>query len=130
MSAPDPDLLGDIDGFNIASLWIGAGVDLSTPLVAYYLDGPEPGGYRQRFRTFVANQFGDPDDPSSWRGNAASRQQRINRFDDLFAAGPAGSLLAMTPPPPRSWAFTSDALDTFFGWLEEAVNMERSRFDG
>jgi hypothetical protein len=130
MSAPDPDLVGDIDGFNIASQWQSTGGSLSVPLVAYYLDGEvDPGGYRRRFRDFVNDQIGDPDDPASWRSDRARLEKRINRFNDLFAAGATSAFLTLTPPPPRSWRFTPDALDAFYDWLDLGVAAEKDTFD-
>jgi hypothetical protein len=129
MSAPDTDLTGDIDGFNIASLWIGSGGNLSTVLVDYYLDlDAHLGGYRRRFRTFITEQLGDPDDPATWRINRSLWEKRINRFNDLIWAGVFGSLLSLSPPPLNSWTFTPAALDTFFAWLEEGVNVEKDTF--
>jgi peptidoglycan hydrolase-like protein with peptidoglycan-binding domain len=130
MSAPDSDLVGDIDGFNIANIWIGTGGNLSVPLAAYYIDGDTaPGGYRRRYRDFLANNVGDPDNPPSWRSMTALFETRINRFNDLFFIGAIGALTTLSPPPPKSWRRTHDVLELFFGFLERGVNTEKDTFD-
>src|SRR5262249_11943010 len=63
MSAPEPDLCGDIDGFNVFNGWL-AGQSLSSVLISYYVDrATAPGRYRHRFRQFLTNLLGsaEPD---------------------------------------------------------------------
>ena len=130
MSAPDPDLLGDVDGFNIASSWL-VGQSLSSAIIRYYVDGDTaPGVYRQRFRTFMTTLFGtfDPDAPTL-TSSVKFWTPRVDRFNDLFAAGAIGSILSLTPPPPKSWQFSADALAKFFQWLISGEKVETDRFD-
>ncbi|MEU5659947.1 peptidoglycan-binding protein [Streptomyces sp. NPDC047737] len=128
MSAPDADLLGDIDGFNIARSWL-QGTPLSSALIAYYLDRDVPGGYRHRFRMFMGGLFGttDPDEAAL---TAAMSQwiPRVDRFNDLFAAG-SDAILVFTPPPLRQWQFTHDVIAQFFQWLLDHRRTEEDRFD-
>jgi peptidoglycan hydrolase-like protein with peptidoglycan-binding domain len=118
MSAPDADLLGDMDGFNIVKSWL-AGQSLSSVLIAYYVDGDtHPGLYRQRFRMFLNSLFGTSTPDASALSNGVSFwEPRVNRFNDMFAAGAIGAFFTLTPPPPKSWKFTSDAIANFFQWL-------------
>jgi hypothetical protein len=130
MSAPDPDLLGDIDGFNIASSWL-AGQSLTSAIIRYYVDGDSaPGLYRQRFRMFMTSLFGtfDPDAPTLTL-SVAFWTPRVDRFNDLFAIGPTAAFLTLTPPPRRLWKFSSDAVAKFFQWLIDGEKVESDRFD-
>jgi len=130
MSAPDPDLFGDIDGFNVVSGWL-AGKSLSSALISYYMDGDTaPGLYRHRFRWFLASQFGAMvPDASQWAAAAVKWQPRVDRFNDLFAAGAFGALTTLTPPPLRHWRYTPNVLTKFFQWLMAGQATEADRFD-
>ena len=130
MSAPDADMLGDIDGFNIMSAWL-AGETLSSVLIRYYMDGEiSPGVYRQRFRTFMAGFFGTTDpDPTQLTDALITWRPRVDRFNDVFDVGPIGAFFTMTPPPPRQWIFTSDVIATFIQWLLDGERVEIDRFD-
>jgi peptidoglycan hydrolase-like protein with peptidoglycan-binding domain len=128
MSAPEPDLRGDIDGFNIAQLLPAS--SFSAALISYYVDGDvSPGLYRKRYRQFLSTLFGtdDPDSPELIAG-ISTWTPRVDRFNDLYAFGPIKALLFPTPPP-RQWPFTSDVIATFFQWLLDQAALERQRFD-
>lgn len=128
MSAPDADLLGDIDGFNLAHSWLD-GTPLSSALIAYYLDGDRPGGYRHRFRMFARDLFGTTDpDATVLTPAMAQWTPRVDRFNDLFAKG-IGALAELTPPPARQWQFTREAIARFFQWLLDQLQTEQDRFD-
>jgi hypothetical protein len=130
MSAPEPDLLGDIDGFNVAAGWLH-GASLSSALISYYVDGDEgPGLYRQRFRMFLSRLFG------TTKPNAEQLAQgvtdwtsRVDRFNELFSLGATDAFLTLTSPPPRQWQFSPDAIARFFQWLLDQRDIETSRFD-
>jgi outer membrane protein OmpA-like peptidoglycan-associated protein len=133
MSAPDADLLGDLDGFNVWNLWIGSGGSLASVLVAYYYDASVVptgrGGYRRRFREFLGNQIGHlPQDPGQLAATNSVWHKRINRFDDLFAAGTISALLTFNAPPRRQWQFTPDVFARFLKWLEDGARAEARRF--
>jgi hypothetical protein len=117
MSAPEPDLLGDLDGFGLLEQWRATGGLLSDALTAYYLGGVGiDAGFHQRFRVFLTNVLGDP---------VVTRPQwlaRINRFADLFDAG-LGSI-AVSNPPFGSWPQTPRALDRFLAWQDTGRAIE------
>lgn len=127
MSAPDPDLFGDIDGFNLVSAAL-AGESLPTTLARYYVDGDAPGLYRQRWRIFANTLLGttDPlaDDLSA---GLTTWTPRVDRFNDVFAAGAIGALVSV--PDPRQWRFTTDVLARFFQMIEDQLAIETDRFD-
>jgi hypothetical protein len=130
MSAPDPDLLGDIDGFNIFNGTL-AGESLGSSIISYYVDGDAtPGRYRQRFRQFLATTVGSPaPDEAQLEAAMAIFRPRVDRFNDLFSIGPVDGFLSLTPPPPKQWAFTPEALARFFQFLLDQVRIESDRFD-
>jgi Putative peptidoglycan binding domain len=117
MSAPDPDLFGDIDGWCILELWKSKGGSLSDILTSYYLSDADH-GFHRRIRTFVGDTFGNPDPkgPNPFPGAArAFWVRRVNRFCDLFAAG-SGSLTASNPPRGQ-WVFAEQVFDRFLSGL-------------
>jgi hypothetical protein len=125
LSAPDPDLLGDIDGFCILELWKSMGGTLSDVLMAYYLGSAEAEAFAlRRFRTFTGDFCGDPDPsgPTLFPGLArAFWLKRINRFCDLYAAGPSALLIT---PDPREWRYAEQVLDRFLSWLYTGLKSE------
>lgn len=128
LSAPSPDLFGDIDGFSILELWKVTGGSLSDVLTAYYLGSDTAEAFfHRRFRTFVSAHFGDPDPtgPVLFPGLArAFWMKRINRFCDLFFAG---SSSLHTTPPPRTWPLAGQAFDRFLAWLYTGWASETAR---
>lgn len=133
MSAPDADLIGDMDGFNVWNDWVGSGGSLSSVLVAYYYDGnivpTGRAGYRRRFREFLRNQIGHlPQDAGQLTVTKLVWEKRINRFNDLFAAGAISALLTLNAPPRRQWRFTPNVFARFLQWLEDGERTETSRF--
>lgn len=130
MSAPTADLIGDIDGFNIAAGML-AGATMPSTVVRYYVDGDTaPGLYRQRFRMFVTSLLGTglPDAPELAAG-VATWTPRVDRFNDLFAMGAFGALLTLTPPPPKKWKFSADVIAMFLQMLMDQLAIETDRFD-
>ncbi len=127
MSAPEADLLGDVDGFNVFNAML-AGDSLSATLVRYYVDGEGPGLYRQRWRMFANTLFGTTE-PSEEHLTAglATWTERVNRFNDLFAAGPLGSFF--TIPDPRQWLLTPEVIARFFQTVLDGLRVETDRFD-
>lgn len=130
ISAPEADLYGDIDGFNIAAFML-AGESLSSTLARYYLDGETaPGGYRQRFRTFANTLWGSTSpDEADLQTSVDQWTLRVDRFNDLYALGSAGAFLSLTPTLRRQWQFTPEALATFFQWVIDQLAIEADRFD-
>jgi hypothetical protein len=125
MSAPDADLLGDIDGWSMLQLWKRAGGSLSDILTAYYLSSADT-GFHRRIRTFVEDHFGNPTPtgPNPFPGAArAFWLSRVGRFCDLFAAG-SGALTASNPPIGK-WVFAEQVFNQFLSWLYTQYKKEK-----
>ncbi len=131
MSAPDADLLGDIDVFAMRAQWaLAAGQSLSAALRAYYLGRPgRPPGLRWRWRAFAsANRLiyervggGHAWDPALWPGWV----RRIDRFNDVYGAGVGGSLWGtLTRPASRVWPETPYMLAMFLAWARPLLEAE------
>jgi hypothetical protein len=131
MSAPDADLLGDVDVFAMRAQWaLAAGQPLSAALRAYYLGRPgRPPGIRWRWRAFASvNRLawgraggGVAWDPSWWHGWV----RRIDRFNDVYGAGVGGSLWGtITRPASRAWPETPYMLALFLDWAGPRLEAE------
>jgi hypothetical protein len=135
MSAPDADLLGDVDVFAMRAQWaLAAGQPLSAALRAYYLGRPgQPPGMRWRWRAFASvNRLTHLRsggriawDPDWWPGWV----RRIDRFNDVYGAGVSGSLWGtLTRPVRRLWPETPYMLDLFLGWAQPRLEAELARY--
>jgi hypothetical protein len=131
MSAPDADLLGDIDVLAMRAQWaLAAGQPLSTALRNYYLGRPgRPPGLRWRWRAFASvnrlTYARDGDrvawDPAWWSGWV----RRIDRFNDVYGAGVGGSLWGtLTRPAGRVWPETPYMLTLFLTWAQPLLEAE------
>ena len=131
MSAPDADLLGDIDVFAMRAQWaLAAGQSLSAAMRAYYLGRPgRPPGHRWRWRAFASvNRLvyeraggGVAWDPAWWPGWV----RRIDRFNDVYGAGVGGSLWGtLTRPVFRIWPETPYMLALFLAWAQPLLEAE------
>jgi hypothetical protein len=131
MSAPDGDLLGDVDVFAMRAQWaLAAGQPLSAALRAYYLGRRgRPAGIRWRWRAFTAvNRLawvreggGAVWDPAWWPGWV----RRIDRFNDVYGAGVGGSLWGtLTHPSHRAWPETPYMLARFLTWARPRLQAE------
>ena len=131
MSAPDADLLGDIDVFAMRAQWaLAAGQPLSAALRNYYLGRPgRAPGTRWRWRAFAAVNrlaYGRDGtrtawDPAWW----ANWVRRIDRFNDVYGAGVGGSLWGtLTRPGSRRWPETPYMLGLFLAWAEPRLETE------
>ena len=131
MSAPDADLLGDIDVFAMRAQWaLAAGQPLSAAMRAYYLGRPgRPPGLRWRWRAFASvNRLvyerlggGLAWDPAWWPGWV----RRIDRFNDVYGAGVSGSLWGtLTRPAGRVWPETPYMLALFLTWARPLLEAE------
>jgi hypothetical protein len=90
----------------------------------------EGGIYRQGFRTFLATTLGTANpDAAAFAAGATTFRPRVDRFNDLFALGPVNALLSLTPPPPKTWIFTSTVIGKFFQMLAAQLAVETNRFD-
>jgi hypothetical protein len=128
MSAPTPDLLGDIDGTSILELWKSIGGPLSEVLTAYYLGGASgPAAFHRRFRTFASLLFGAADmaGPVLFPGMVRPVWVgRIDRFNDLYVHGIAS--LVTQAPPRRHWIFSDQVLDRFLAFVCTGLSRERT----
>jgi hypothetical protein len=133
MSAPDADLLGDIDVFAMRAQWaLAAGQPLSAAMRAYYLGRPgRPPGMRWRWRAFASvNRLAYRRaggriawDPAWWPGWV----RRIDRFNDVYGAGVGGSLWGtLTRPARRVWPETPYMLAVFLDWAQPLLEAELS----
>jgi hypothetical protein len=133
MSAPDADLLGDIDVFAVRAQWaLAAGQPLSAALRAYYLGRPgRPPGIRWRWRAFASVNrlaYGRDGarigwDPGWWPGWV----RRIDRFNDVYGAGFSGSLWGtLTRPTTHAWPETPYMLTLFLAWAQPLLEAELS----
>jgi hypothetical protein len=131
MSAPDADLLGDIDVFAVWAQWaLSAGQPLSAALRAYYLGRQGgPPGLRWRWRAFASfNRLAYRRaagriawDPGWWPGWV----RRIDRFNDVYGAGVGGSLWGtLTRPAHRAWPETPHMLARFLVWARPLLETE------
>jgi hypothetical protein len=131
MSAPDADLLGDVDVFAMRAQWaLAAGQPLSAALRHYYLGRPgRPPGLRWRWRAFASVNrlaYGRDGarivwDPAWWTGWV----RRIDRFNDVYGAGVGGSLWGtLTRPGTRPWPETPYMLGVFLAWAQPLLEAE------
>jgi hypothetical protein len=131
MSAPDADLLGDVDVFALRAHWgLAAGQPLSAALAGYYLGHRRRHpGVRWRWRAFAAVHrlaYARGGGRIAW--DPAWREgwiRRIDRFNDVYGAGVGGSLLGtLTRPVHRTWPETPYMLAQFLGWAAPLVEAE------
>ena len=131
MSAPDADLLGDVDVFAMRAQWaLAAGQPLSAALRAYYLGRKgRPPGMRWRWRAFASvNRLAYRRaggrvawDPAWWPGWV----RRIDRFNNVYGAGVGGSLWGtLTRPTSRAWPETPYMLTAFLAWARPLLEAE------
>jgi hypothetical protein len=132
-SAPDEDLLGDIDAFSAEEQSrSSSGQRLSQILRATYLGTAGPARVRQRFRTFAArNSLGYSQAGASITWDLAAIEAvwlpRIDRLCDLFDAGfwsLAGSVTVGTSRSRGTWPYSREALRRFLAWLKPRLEAE------
>jgi hypothetical protein len=131
MSAPEADLLGDIDVFALHAQWgLPAGQPLSAALRAYYLGcRGRPPGMRWRWRAFATvNRLAWTRAGSGIAWSPAWRAgwvRRIDRFNDVYGAGVGGSLWGtVTSPTHRVWPETPYMLGQFLVWAQGLLATE------
>ena len=134
MSAPEQDLLGDVDSFGLHQEGFASGSQpLSQVLRSYYLgqDGAAAGVTRrwQRFCAGNSLRFTRAGSTITW---APDLQQtlvaRVDRFNDLYAAGALGSIGGMVfGPDRRSWPHTPAVVRRFLDWVKGHLEAELAR---
>jgi len=130
-SAPEADLLGDADSFGAKAQWDAASNQhLSQVMRSYYL-GTGATSRQRRFQLFCsANGFTYTRNKNTITWDPALRDQlatRINRFNDLYAAGKWGvgwHAAWGTEPPHEAWPYTPKVVDKFLGWVKTNLEAE------
>ena len=134
MSAPEEDLLGDVDSFGMHEQWQEqADQSLSQVLRAYYLGTstqPEK-GIDKRWQTFCkANGLAYTLSGSKIEWDENSRKEyieRLNEFNDLFSEGSFWSFvgaLGEWTQKEQDWKYTEYVLDKFLDWVAEHLQNE------
>lgn len=134
VSAPEHDLLGDVDSFGVHEQWNQmAGQPLSAILEAYYIGTSSTArGADRRWQTFCAGNgltYTRSGNTITWgRGVIPAVQTRVNNFNDLYAAGGAGAAMAVVVGPTRrSWPHTPAVVDKFLDWVKVHLEAELAR---
>jgi len=132
MSAPDEDLVGDIDSFALGKIFTLRGTwPLSKMLRAYYLGlgGNAAVDKRGRYRFFCKDNgfdYSESGGTISWTFDRKPIIERIDRFNDLFGAGTFGAAMAsyVTSPTHKQWKYSGAVLDKFTAWLKPRLEAE------
>jgi hypothetical protein len=133
LSAPDEDLLGDIDAYRAQQQWQEQPGTLSAAIRRYYLGGAGTGGADVRYQTFCAKAgltFQRSGNSITWDPKwRYPLIDRIDRFNDLYEAGKWGAFKAKTvgSVEHRFWPRTAIMLDKFLTWLKPRLEDELSR---
>lgn len=132
-SAPEEDLLSDVDSFGMHAQWQAQpGRPLSQVLRTYYA-GTGANTMQQRWQLFCAANnlsYTRQGNTISWSSTLRPFWiRRINRFNDLYNAGRwrAGASLVIGPTARRSWPHTPAVLDRFLAWVKSHLEAELAR---
>jgi Domain of unknown function (DUF4157) len=130
MSAPDEDLLGDVDAYRAEEPLRDQSTTLSAAIRRYYLGGTGTAGMGTRYRTFCSREgftYRRSGATVDWNTNWRQPMiDRINRFNDLYESGASGAARAMVTggTSHRPWPRTPDMLDKFLSWLKPRLEAE------
>jgi hypothetical protein len=131
MSAPDSDLLGDVDSFGMAA--VQGPTTLSAAMRAYYL-GQEgaAAGMTMRWQIFCRQNgltFARSGNTITWDGSLAQTLvSRIDVFNNLYAT--RSSVYEQTlemlgaAPTARSWPHTPAVVERFLAWMKPLLEAE------
>lgn len=132
MSAPDSDLLGDVDSFGMDDAVKGQPT-LSAAMRAYYLgQSGTPAGVKKRWQTFVRKNgltYTRSGNTITWdSGLKATLTTRIDAFNDVFAArnsvwDQVKEFLGFAPAK-QSWPHTPEVVDMFLAWVKPQLEAE------
>ncbi len=134
ISAPMPDILGDIDSFGLHDTFSGqSSKPLSASLSKYYLgsDNVAPDVVK-RYVTFCRKNgllYSVSGKTITWASSVKGTiTDRVNKFNDLFGAGQAGALTdtlksPVSSPSHKSWKYTSYVIDKFLNFIK--LNTEK-----
>jgi hypothetical protein len=130
-SAPEADILGDIDGFGLFDRFNSStrkDLPLSTQLKEYYLrSGSDiPFSVSSRWRTFANSYQAKPitatfDIDELTEINKQTWVQRIDRFNNLFGDG-AIAVTTGQGRQVRDWTYTRAMFDRFVEYIQEHLN--------
>jgi hypothetical protein len=132
LSAPDEDLLGDVDAFRLKQNFSAQPSTLSAALRTFYLGGGTDGtpGTETRYQTFCAGvgltyrRSGSSIVwDSAWHNPMI---HRIDRFNDLYDGGPFAATRAMVTggTKHRFWPRTLIMFNRFLAWLKPRLEAE------
>lgn len=138
MSAPEEDLISDVDSFGAHQTWQDySGAKLSEVLEQYYIGPAGTGntsGVSHRWRTFCnANGFAYSQVGSTITWDPALSPRlitRVDRFNDMFAAGSFRGVATLTAGytvSRRSWPSTPLAVNKFLAWVKRGLEAELAR---
>ncbi len=132
MSAPNEDLVGDIDSFALGKVFsLRSNWPLSKMMRAYYLGVGDKAAIdkRGRYQVFcLTNQltYNQSGTSITWAFDRKAMIERIDRFNDLFGAGTFAAATAtyITTPTHKQWKYTPAVLDRFLNWLKPRLQAE------
>jgi hypothetical protein len=133
ISAPDSDLLGDVDAFGMEDAVKGK-TTLSSALRAYYLgQSGTPAAASTRWQTFCRKnglKYTRSGNSVAWDGSLqATLVPRIDRFNDVFAIRSsilkkAGTTMGGMTVPTGTWPHTPKVLEMFLAWVKPQLEAE------
>ncbi len=130
-SAPESDLLGDVDGFGMRDNW-NSNQPLSEALRDYYMGTQEkPAGVNKRWLTFCRlNRFVIVQgNQVKWRQRSELLSElipRVNNFCNLFGAGTAGAIRTIREGwlNNQKWDYTPYMLNKFLDYVVTNLKAE------
>jgi hypothetical protein len=137
-SAPEEDLLGDVDSFGVKAQWDAApDRKLSETLHSYYQDTGAT-SVQHRFEIFCsANNLKytiDGNGTISWDPALVGQlTERVDRFNDLYAAGQLGVAWHAawnSEPAHEKWPHTPKIVKKFLTWVKTNIEAELKKSSG
>lgn len=135
MSAPEQDLIGDVDSFGLHSIHQqNANQNLSQTLRSYYLGDTQK--VNNRWTTFCKENgfyYTRTGNTIQWLNSMIeSYVVRINRFNDLYAAGTIGTFWdtlgsIFSEPPRGTWKYTRIAFNRFLIFVKNKLESELNK---
>lgn len=132
-SAPEPDVLGDVDGFGLYDAW-NPTTSLSEQLKAYYLgsQGRQPGKNERWERFWIQSDLGRYELGIGFASNKIKQNtsfpnlvERIDKFNNLYGDGKFRALAGgIVPGGIREWKHTPDMLRKFLSYSEGKLSRE------
>ena len=128
-SAPEQDLLGDIDAFGMQRQWASHPGSLSSAIRLFYSGTAGTGGVSSRYQAFTAGtgiRYTNAAGTVTWdAGQRAALISQIDRFNDLYGAGVGGTIWgSLFGPSHRAWPHTPAMLEMFLAWLKPRLEAE------